>query len=368
MKNTSPKIHPNFCYLPQLKVEKTNKSAESPKPVFTQPKKTESSSKIYRDLQEKKMKFHENVEKLSLQTICNLQRKTSKQQGNMLKREIYTRKPSSFLDTCVFTSQKLEPKRKTSVMKIGPARFKFPNCPKSFAKSNKFNSTFGFPNLKTEQCEIEPFDGNFKEMDANLVVKTEPCEITNFEGRRSQEHRRMLGMSKQESTERRFVTSKGEQGNLITSKVEQGKFTPNKEELVKLESYKQEISKFSTPNKEQQINLDTNQFDKQRTNSSTGETVTFRKDTSIHVDNEHMNPTMTLMHIEEEDAPIRLQKVEEALQLNSKKYLDVASDFRVHKASFQQIRKALIEALNMIFELKMDLNDVRKKKAFSKVT
>ena len=307
-------------------------------------------------MQKKKMKFHENVEKLSLQTICNLQRTTK--QDNMPKRETNNKRIPSFLETCVFTSQKLEPMRKTSMMKIGPARFKYPNCPKSFSKTNKFNSTDGFSYLKTENCEIEPFDGNFKEMDANFALKTEPSyevgQITIFEDRRQQEPRRILEISKQEI----FETSKG---ILKTNKEEQGKLATSKEELTKLESNKQELRKQSTLNKEQHIKLDINKFETQGTTTSTKETVTFRKDTSIHYENEHINPTMTLMNIEEEDAPMRLKKVEEALQLNSKKYLEVASDFRVHKASFDQIRKALIDALNMIFELKMDLNDVRKK-------
>lgn len=358
MQNTSPKIHPNFCYLPQLKIEKTNKSSDTPKKVLTRPKKTESSSKIYNDLQKKKMKFHENVEKLSLQTICNLQRKPTKQ-DYMPKRETNNKRTPSFLETCVFTSQKLEPMRKTSMMKIAPARFKYPNCPKSFSKTNKFDSTSGFSNFKTEQCEIEPFDGNFKEMDANFVLKTEPCEvgqITIFEDRRQQEQRGIIEINKQEPTEQIFETIKGK---LKTSKEEQAKLvTTSKEELTKLETNKQELRKPSTSNKEQHIKLDINKFETQGTTTSTKEIVTFRKDTSIHDENEHINPTITLMNIEEEDAPIRLKKVEEALQLNSKKYLEVASDFRVHKASFDQIRKALIDALNMIFELKMDLNDV----------
>lgn len=52
-----------------------------------------------------------------------------------------------------------------------------------------------------------------------------------------------------------------------------------------------------------------------------------------------------------------LKKEEDGL--NSKQYLEIASDFQVKKhITFEQIRRSLLRSLNMIFELKLNLKDV----------
>ena len=47
------------------------------------------------------------------------------------------------------------------------------------------------------------------------------------------------------------------------------------------------------------------------------------------------------------------------IEQNQKQYLEIAADYKFKKhTNFQSIRKALVQSLNMIFELKLDLKDV----------
>lgn len=65
-------------------------------------------------------------------------------------------------------------------------------------------------------------------------------------------------------------------------------------------------------------------------------------------------PTYQNIMDEEENL---LKKEEDGL--NSKQYLEIASDFQVKKhTTFEQIRRSLLRSLNMIFELKLNLKDV----------
>lgn len=70
-------------------------------------------------------------------------------------------------------------------------------------------------------------------------------------------------------------------------------------------------------------------------------------------------PFQTLNNINIDNIEENLMKIEDDKEFTSKQYLEIASDFKCKKnMNFEQIRRSLIESLNMIFEMKLNLNDV----------
>jgi len=275
-KSISSIIQPLYKYLPLLKIQHPTKNLET---NLTFINKTHNSSKVYKDLQDKKMKFHETLNKLSLKNLCNVQ-KTQKT-GNFEKIPKIEKKTTCFLDNLVFTNQILETQQKKTTFKELPARF----LPTFYSKNLKLPNNHGLNQiLNTDSSEVsKTFYIKQRKTLSQLLLKTEK----SFES-----------------------------GNYIN------KFDQVSQIIVPTQTDEQHIENIQ------------------------------------HVENiENTRNTVPT----DDEAQQNLKQMEDALQLNSKKYLEVASDFKIHKhVTFEDIRKSLIDTLNIIFELKLNLEDVKK--------